>query len=177
MTRKRLLICLACWLWLVPCLSFAGPTTRYDLTFKHWSEFYFPWEDWHWFKSQGQAESGVDQSARSHCGAVGIMQLMPSTASDMKINLYDPEQNIRGGILYDRDMWRFWQKIKVAAERRSFMFGSYNAGPGNIRKAWAAAGADTWGAVVQKLPSVTGNHSAETIGYVKRIGNYFLQMR
>ena len=46
-------------------------------------------------------ESGFQTDATSHCGAMGLMQLMPSTASSMGVkNAYDAEQNIAGGTKY-----------------------------------------------------------------------------
>jgi soluble lytic murein transglycosylase-like protein len=46
-------------------------------------------------------ESGFNSRAVSKCGAVGLMQLMPATATRFGVsNRYDPRQNVRGGALY-----------------------------------------------------------------------------
>ena len=37
--------------------------------------------------AQAYQESGLDQSGKSHAGAVGVMQLLPSTAADRNVNL------------------------------------------------------------------------------------------
>jgi hypothetical protein len=75
-----------------------------------------------------QAESGYNARAVSNKGAIGLMQLMPDTASELKVNPYDPEQNIRGGTLYLRQMIdHFAGKVELA-------IAAYNAGPGAVEK-------------------------------------------
>ena len=48
------------------------------------------------------AESGIDQSAISGVGAIGVMQLMPETAAGLGVDPYDERQNIYGGAKYIR---------------------------------------------------------------------------
>jgi soluble lytic murein transglycosylase len=75
------------------------------------------------------AESSWDVHAISNKGAIGLMQLMPATARDMKIkNPFDPEQNIEGGTRYLRmllDRFNGNMELAVAA---------YNAGPAAVEK-------------------------------------------
>lgn len=142
---------------------------KYDLSFKRWGEFYFPFDDWHWWKSQGIAESNLDPSAVSWCGAVGIMQIMPGTATELGVkNRWDAEESIQGGIKYDKQVDKFFKAIDQP-ERRKFMFAGYNAGMGNIQKAKKLADSVMWVNVSISLCSITGKHCEETIGYVKRI--------
>lgn len=79
-------------------------------------------------------ESNFDPNAVSHCGARGLMQLLPSTAGDMGVTeLFDPEQNIFAGTQYISRMLKMFngdERIALAA---------YNAGPGNVRK-WQKRG-------------------------------------
>ena len=175
MTRKLFLFCLVllCLLW--PSLSQAAG--KYDLYFKRWSEFYFPFHDWKLWKAQGLAESKLNPAALSWCGAIGIMQLMPSTAKDMKVDPYDIEANIQGGIKYDRQMYHIWKVIHDDSERLNFTWASYNAGPGHIIKAHKIAKSNQWQDVSIVLPLVTGRYAKETQTYIKHIKIYYKQIQ
>ena len=156
----------------------AQTTIKYDLAFRHWGQFYAPWQDWHWWKAQGMAESDLNPSARSRCGAIGIMQLMAATAAGLKVDPYDVEGNIQGGIKYDASLLRMWARAADAGEQRDLAFASYNAGGGNVGKAVVMAGAPPrWSAARVFLPRVTGAHSGETVNYVARIRGFYGQIR
>lgn len=156
--------------------------TRFDAYFSKYSKRYFGVAfDWRYFKAQAVAESNLRTDARSAAGAAGIMQIMPRTFAEIRSRhraieggIDDPRWNIAAGIWYDRQHFVAWTSERPFDERLKFMFGSYNAGRGNILRAQRVAEGDgldavRWAAIEQGLPRVTGRRSRETIAYVDRI--------
>ncbi|MHC4959090.1 MAG: MltF family protein, partial [Planctomycetota bacterium] len=87
--------------------------------------------------AQAYQESGLDPNARSGSGAIGVMQLLPSTAKDMGFtDLTDPDANVHAGVKYMAWLRRnFFDGEAIApAARVDFALAAYNAGPGNVRK-------------------------------------------
>ena len=153
-------------------------TTEFDQFFVKYSGKHFgPDFDWRWFKAQTIAESGLDPGAVSHCGARGLMQIMPETFKEIRkanpwmVSSEDPEQNIAAGIYYDHKLYRMWSGPRPEIDRLAFMFTSYNAGAGNILKAQklCAANPNLWASIVAVAKTVKGWRYEETLGYVSKI--------
>jgi peptidoglycan DL-endopeptidase CwlO len=78
-------------------------------------------------KSVARAESGLDPNARSHAGAIGLMQLMPGTARELGVDPTKPAQAIDGAARLLRQHLRSFGSVSLA-------LAAYNAGPGAVRK-------------------------------------------
>jgi membrane-bound lytic murein transglycosylase F len=139
---------------------------QYDNIFAKNTDRYFgPAFDWRWFKAQAIAESGLRNTAVSHSGARGIMQLIPSTFKEIQRDqdyigdLETPEGNIAAGIYYIRELFRKWQEMPE--QDRLFMaFASYNAGYYRVLKSYKKSKVKTWHHIEKTLPKETRNYVA-----------------
>ena len=90
--------------------------------------------------AQAYQESQFDQNKKSSAGALGIMQLLPTTAADPAVGIPDisaAEDNIHAGVKYLRwlrDTY-FSDPEITPLDRILFSFAAYNAGPGNTARA------------------------------------------
>lgn len=79
-----------------------------------------------------EAESEFDFHCISPVGAVGLMQLMPSTAAGLGVNPYNPLENIIGGTIYIKNQLGHFQNW--GAYSVTDAVAAYNAGPGAVEK-------------------------------------------
>jgi membrane-bound lytic murein transglycosylase MltF len=135
--------------------------------------------------AQAYQESRMRQSARSNAGAVGVMQVLPSTARDPAIGIPDidkAERNVEAGVKYLRLLrTTYLDDPAISPYNQTLMaFAAYNAGPGNLRKARRRAekqGLDPniwFGHVELAMAQAV---SREPVVYVRNILKYFTTYR
>jgi len=138
--------------------------------------------DWLLMTAQGYQESQLDQSRKSRVGAIGVMQVLPTTARDRNVNIPDittVENNIHAGVKY----MRFIVNQYFAGEpidklnRTLFGFASYNAGPARIARLRSKAreqGLDhnVWFDNVEVVAA--HDIGRETVQYVSNIFKYYV---
>jgi membrane-bound lytic murein transglycosylase MltF len=138
--------------------------------------------DWLLVAAQAYQESGLDHSAKSHVGAIGIMQVMPATAKDPRVGIPDVHQldrNIEAGTKYLRfviDQY-YRDEPMTPVDKGLFALASYNAGPARVAKLRAEAekiGLDpnVWFHNVEVVAA--RRIGAETVTYCRNIYKYYL---
>jgi len=131
--------------------------------------------------AQGYQESGLDQSVVSPVGALGIMQVMPTTATDKSVGIPDistPDNNIHAGTKYLRYVIdNFFDDPAIDEVNRTlFAFASYNAGPNRIQRLRAEAASmgfdpNIWFGNVEVV--VAKKVGREPVQYVSNIYKYY----
>ena len=135
--------------------------------------------------AQGFQESRLDQSVRSPAGAIGVMQLLPSTAKDNNVaipNIDELEPNIEAGAKYMAFLKERYFSGPELDELNGSLLGlaSYNAGPGRIRRLRREAAErgydhNLWFDNVEVI--VAEQVGRETVQYVSNIFKYYLTYR
>jgi membrane-bound lytic murein transglycosylase MltF len=135
--------------------------------------------------AQGYQESRLRQSTRSKAGAIGIMQLLPSTAADPNVDIPDiltAENNIHAGVKYlDFIRNRYFNDPGMDDNNRTlFALAAYNAGPArivNLRLKAEKQGYDPnrWFDNVEIIAA--REIGSETVQYVANILKYYVVYR
>ena len=135
--------------------------------------------------AQAYQESGLDNSKRSPSGAIGVMQVLPSTAADPNVGISDIkklENNIHAGTKYLRFIVdRYFKDPSIdKVNRMLFAFAAYNAGPARIndlREKTAKMGLDpnVWFHNVEM--AAAREIGRETVQYVSNIYKYYIAYR
>lgn len=138
--------------------------------------------DWRLLLAMAFQESGLNSKKRSHRGALGLMQIRPSTAADPNVgikNITTVENNIHAAVKYLdflRDRYFSDDGIRPR-DRVRFSLAAYNAGPARIRRARKKAAAmdldaDRWFRNVElAVLRIVGQ---ETVQYVSNINKYYV---
>lgn len=128
--------------------------------------------------AQAFQESRLNNNAKSRVGAVGIMQVLPSTARDRSVgvkNFRELEGNIEAGAKYNRFVADTYFDDPDISELDQILFvlASYNAGPNRVARVRKnAKDPNTWfGEVEWQVLKAAG---AEPIKYVKNIYIYYV---
>jgi membrane-bound lytic murein transglycosylase MltF len=138
--------------------------------------------DWLMLVAQAYQESRLDQSARSGSGAVGIMQLLPTTAEDKNVNIgdiHEIENNIHAGVKYLHFIRsRYFEDEDMSeVDKTLFSFASYNAGPARVAQLRREAekrelDPNVWFGNVEIVAA--RRIGRETVQYVSNIYKYWL---
>ena len=139
--------------------------------------------DWLLMAAQGYQESRLNQSVRSHVGAIGVMQVMPATGKELKVgDIKKIDPNIHAGVKYMRWMidHYYGDQPMTPLDKALFSFASYNAGPARIARLRAETqkrGFDPniWFGNVENLAAE--KIGAETVTYVSNIYKYYIAYR
>ena len=137
--------------------------------------------DWLLLSAQAFQESQLKQQTVSHAGAVGVMQVLPSTAAAPPIslpNVRNAEENIHAGVKYMRYLIdNFFAREQMdSLNKHLFALAAYNAGPGNVRKLRREArekgmNANEWFNSVEILAA--RRIGREPVQYVSNIYRYY----
>ena len=133
--------------------------------------------------AQGYQESRLDQGAKSHVGAIGVMQVMPATGKDLAVgDITQVEPNVHAGVKYFRFMMdQFYKNEPMDPLNKGLMtLASYNAGPGKIRQLRREAekrglNPNIWFNNVEQV--VSEKIGRETVQYVSNIYKYYVAYR
>lgn len=138
--------------------------------------------DWLLLAALSYQESQLDHSKRSKSGAIGIMQVLPTTASDPNVgikNIEELENNIHAGTKYLRFVVdRYCVKSMDNLNKGLFAFASYNAGPAKVQELRTEAekkGLDpnVWFNNVE-IVAARDTKGWETVQYVSNIYKYYI---
>lgn len=96
--------------------------------------------DWDWLLLAAQVykESKFDEGAESWAGAIGLMQVLPSTGLEhgvTKDELYVPERNVYAATQHLRWLKSQWKHMEDERARQKFILASYNVGLGHVQDA------------------------------------------
>lgn len=136
--------------------------------------------DWLMLAAQGYQESRLDQSVKSRVGAIGVMQVMPATGSELAVgDIRQTEHNIHAGTKYLRQILdrHFPDAHFDDLDRCLFAFAAYNAGPARVaglRREAERRGLDPnrWFDHVEQVAAE--RIGQETVRYVGNIFKYYV---
>jgi membrane-bound lytic murein transglycosylase MltF len=130
--------------------------------------------------AQGYQESQLNQNAKSHVGAIGVMQVMPATGKELKVgDIKQVDANVHAGVKYIRFMvdQYFADEPMDRLNKGLFAFAAYNCGPGRVRQLRKEAqtrglNPNVW---FNNVERIAGERiGRETVQYVSNIYKYYI---
>jgi membrane-bound lytic murein transglycosylase F len=169
--------------------SRTGVLSPYDSLIKHYSDTYA--FDWRLIAAQMFVESRFNPSAESFAGAVGLMQVMPSTAAGFGVSrtsLIHPDTNTYMGVRYLDHTKQQIEGAETPEDLTWFALAAYNAGFGHLEDARRLAeqlgkNPNVWFGEVEEVMPLLARRSyhrqtqygycrcSEPVSYVRRIRN------
>lgn len=164
----------------------------YDDIIRHYADS-LNW-DWRMLAAIIFQESYFKIEARSHRGALGLMQVMPQTASRLEISdIIDPEENIKAGTTYLGRLFNRYSGVAANREEQlKITLGAYNAGVGRMKDLLGYASlkgikSGVWEDIITVIPDMNDStlmstvdtvklgvfKGVETISYVERISELY----
>lgn len=145
--------------------------------------------DWRLIVAQAYQESHLNPKARSSSGAIGLMQLSPSTARSLGVsNIFDPVQNINAGVRHLKNLYDYFKNV-TGSDRLLITLAAYNIGQGHMLDARNLArkmnlDPDKWSSLSKTLPLLSYQEyhkdaiygycrGAEPVKYIKQIMIYY----
>lgn len=140
--------------------------------------------DWKLLAAQAYQESRLDQTKESPRGALGLMQILPSTAHNPPVNIrkiYQPENNVHAGVKYLSYLrTRFSPKHYTPDEQINFALAAYNVGPTKLQSIQLHAKKSGVNPYVwfSNMEQIALRHiGREPVRYVANIHKYYLAYR
>ena len=133
--------------------------------------------------AEGYQESGLNQQARSHVGAIGVMQVMPQTGAEMKVgDIHEVDSNIHAGVKYFHNMVEklYGNEPMDDLNKVLFTFAAYNCGSARVKQLRAEAtekglSPNVW---IDNVEVIAANRvGSETVNYVSNIYKYYVAYR
>ena len=145
--------------------------------------------DWRLIAAQIYQESHLNPWAKSHAGARGLMQILPSTGKSLGVrDLFDPVQNINAGVQHLKNLYDIYDTA-VGNDRLLISLAAYNTGQGHIHDARVLAkrrglNPNKWQSLAQTLPLLQYRkyykhakygfcRGSEPVRYIKQIMIYY----
>lgn len=110
-----------------------GIISQYDRSFRRHAD-HLGW-DWKLLAAQAYTESAFDPEAVSSVGAIGLMQIMPTTADYLGVSrhtLTNPEASIQASVKYSGQLIQHYADVHDPQERIKFCLAAYNGGPQHV---------------------------------------------